>query len=309
MHVLTPVTTNKFLVLGAGELGISVLRELVAAAEELCSSVTVLLRPTAIAPELPEKQRLIDELREMGINLLAGDVVSDSEEELASLMGRFDVVVSCLGFVAGAGTQLKLTRAALKSGVKRYVPWQFGVDYDAIGLGSPQNLFDEQLEVRGLLRAQSHMEWVIISTGMFTSFLFEPSFGVVDLAENTVRALGSWDTAVTVTTSKDIGLLTAKILGEPKIVNQIVYTAGDTLTYAQLADTVDQVLNRTVTRVEWSLPKLKADLATDPNDQICKYRAVFAEGKGVAWDKNRTFNAQHQIELTTVAQWVEQNLR
>jgi len=28
---------------------------------------------------------------------------------------------------------------------------------------------------------------VIVSTGMFTSFLFEPSFGVVDLAQNTVH--------------------------------------------------------------------------------------------------------------------------
>ncbi len=83
------------------------------------------------------------------------------------------------------------------------------------------------------------MEWVIVSTGMFTSFLFEPSFGVVDLAQNTVHALGSWDTSVTDTTPDDIGALTAEIIfAEPRIVNSVVYTAGDTVMYKQLADIV-----------------------------------------------------------------------
>ena len=37
----------------------------------------------------------------------------------------------------------------------------------------------------------------MVHSGMFTSFLFEPSFGVVDLAQNTVNALGGWDNAGT----------------------------------------------------------------------------------------------------------------
>lgn len=162
--------------------------------------------------------------------------------------------------------------------------------------------------MRQLLRNQSRVQWLIISTGMFTSFLFEPSFGVVDLSQNTVRALGSWDTAVTVTTPEDIGRLTASILFEPTLVNQVVYTAGDTLTYGQLADTVDRLLNRTVERVEWTVPALKAALAAAPGDPTRKYRAVFAQGKGVAWDKTRSYNAERQIETTTIARWIEQHL-
>jgi hypothetical protein len=107
--------------------------------------------------------------------------------------------------VGGPGVQRKIARAAQNAHVKRFVPWQFGVDYDVIGRNSPQDLFDEQLDVRDMLRAQPNTEWVIVSTGMFTSFLFEPAFGVVDLAANTVNALGSWDTAVTLTTADDIG--------------------------------------------------------------------------------------------------------
>jgi hypothetical protein len=143
-----------------------------------------------------------------------------------------------------------------------------------------------------------------------TSFLFEPSFGVVDLAQNVVHALGSWDTAVTVTTPEDIGALTAEIcFAEPRVVDSIVYTAGDTVTYAQLADIIDSVLARKVRRVEWSLLELKDELAKDPANAIKKYRVVFAEGKGVSWDMSKTFNAQRGIGVTGVERWAKENLR
>jgi hypothetical protein len=143
-----------------------------------------------------------------------------------------------------------------------------------------------------------------------TSFLFEPSSGVVDLAQNVVHALGSWDTAVTVTTPEDIGALTAEIcFAEPRVVDSIVYTAGDTVTYAQLADIIDSVLARKVRRVEWSLLELKDELAKDPANAIKKYRVVFAEGKGVSWDMSKTFNAQRGIGVTGVERWAKENLR
>lgn len=311
MYVDTGTAANAILVLGAGELGMAVLRRLAErAAPSSGATVTVLLRPSTITSHEPGKQRDIAELRSLGIDLLPGDLVAASTADLAALFGRFHTVVGCTGFVAGGGTQRKLALAALDAGVKRYVPWQFGVDYDVIGRGGAQDLFDEQLDVRDLLRSQDRTEWVIVSTGMFTSYLFEPSFGVVALAQNTVHALGSWDTAVTVTTPEDIGALTTEILfAEPRIVNQVVYTAGDTITYARLADTVDSVLGRKVRRVEWSVPKLKADLAQEPDDPIKKYRVVFAEGKGVAWDIGKTFNAQKDIGVVDVERWVRENLK
>lgn len=304
MQQHTHAIPDRVLVLGAGELGMAVLREL---ASRPSVQVSVMLRPSALDAGSEPKRRLLEELHALKIEVVSADV-SDSEEHLAALFSNYDTLVSCLGFAAGAGIQLKLTRAALQSNLKRYLPWQFGVDYDAIGRGSPQNLFDEQLDVRDLLRAQTRVQWLIISTGMFTSFLFEPAFGVVDLSENVVRALGSWDTAVTVTAPEDIGRLTAAIILEPQLANQVVFIAGDTLTYGQLADTVDRLLDRMVERKEWTLPALKADLAMAPDDQMRKYRAVFAEGKGVAWSKADSYNAARQIETITVEKWVEQNL-
>jgi len=301
---------NSILVLGAGELGMAMLRSLARRAKSASEiSIAVLLRPSTIDSREPAKQKDLAELRSLGVELLPGDLAEQSEASLAAVFERFHTVISCTGFVGGSGVQRKLARAVLKAEVKRYFPWQFGVDYDVIGRGSAQDLFDEQLDVRDLLRSQDRTEWVIVSTGMFTSFLFEPSFGVVDLGRNTVNALGSWDNAVTVTTADDIGALTTEIVfAEPRIVDQIVYIAGDTITYRQLADAVDELLDLNVLRTEWSVPELKRELAEDPDNSIRKYRAVFAEGRGVAWDQSQTFNTQRGIAVRGLEYWMRNNL-
>ncbi len=301
---------NSILVLGAGELGMAVLRNLARRTASVSGvSLSVFLRQSSIDSRDADKQKDIAELRSFGIELVAGDLAIQSDASLAAVFRRFDTVISCTGFVGGAGVQLKITRAVLDAGVKRYIPWQFGVDYDVIGRGSAQSLFDEQLDVRDLLRSQNQTEWVIVSTGMFTSFLFEPSFGVVDLSQNTVHALGSWDNAVTVTTANDIGMLTAEILfAEPRIADQVVYLAGDTITYRQLADAVNATLGLNVSRVEWSVAQLKRDLAGEPESSLKKYRLVFAEGAGVAWDKDRTFNMQGGYAVLDLEGWMRENL-
>ncbi|MGF6772235.1 hypothetical protein P3T18_004723 [Paraburkholderia sp. GAS199] len=301
---------RSILVLGAGELGMAMLRSLARHPRVRGgTALAVLVRQSTIDSQGSGKQKDMAELRALGVELVPGDLAAQSVDALAGVFGRFETVISCTGFVGGSGVQLKIAKAVLLAGVPRYFPWQFGVDYDAIGRGSPQDLFDEQLDVRALLRSQDATEWVIVSTGMFTSFLFEPSFGVVDLANATVHALGSWDTAVTVTTAADIGALTTEIVfAEPRIARQVVYVAGDTVTYRQLADALDAMLDLTVHRVTWSVPQLTGELARDPGNPLRKYRAVFAQGVGVAWDKAHTFNAQRGLAVSDLEAWMHTNL-
>ena len=303
-------SAQSILVLGAGELGLPVLRNLARAAKRLPgSTISVLLRASTINSQVPEKKAEIDELRSLGVQMVAADLVNDSIDELAEVFAPFDTVIGCAGMVAGRETPMKLATAALKSGIKRYFPWQFGVDFEVIGRGSPQDLFDAQLDVRELLRAQDKTEWVIISTGMFTSFLFEPVFEVVDFDNDTVNALGSLDTGVTLTTPDDIGKLTAKIVFfEPRFRNEIVYLSGDTLTYEQVAGLLERVLGRPFKRNVWTVPHLMQELEKDPTHHIKKYRAVFALGRGVAWPKAGTFNEQRAIQATTAEQWARENL-
>jgi len=87
----------------------------------------------------------------------------------------------------------------------------------------------------------------------------------------------------------------------------VVLTAGDTLTYRQAADIVDQVLGRELQREVWTIPYLQEQLAQEPNSQIAKYRVVFAEGRGVSWPCDQTFNEQQGIPVTTVQSWLNEH--
>ena len=125
-----------------------------------------------------------------------------------------------------------------------------------------------------------------------------------------MHALGSLDTPITVTTAEDIGRLTAEILlAEPKVCNTVVYTAGDTITYRQLADVLEGVVGQKFQREESSIARLAEALAQAPHDVMSKYKVVFAEGKGVAWEKKQTFNVQRGLNVTSVEQWARKNLK
>lgn len=303
MSTIDPSEHRGILVIGAGELGGSVLDAL--SRHDDAGALTVLLRPSTT----PQGTDLRADLADRGVAVVEADMATAPVTELAELLRPFHTVVSCVGFAAGRGTQRKLTRAVLQARVPRYIPWQFGADYDVIGRGSPQDLFDEQLDVRDVLRAQTGTEWVIVSTGMFTSFLFEPSFGVVDAATRTVNALGSWDTEVTVTTAEDIGVLTAEILmTRPRIANDVVYVAGDTITYGELADIFERTGGAAVTRNLWTIPHLLNEVDRNPDDAMRKYRAVFALGRGVAWPKTTAYNAVRELPTVSAEQWARGHL-
>lgn len=305
----TPIQSRAILVLGAGELGMPVIRNLARLGKEHGASISVMLRSASIASDLPEKRVVVDEIRSLGVAIVSGDLVAATVDELAAMFSKYDTVIGCTGYAAGRDTPMKVARAAMKSGLPRYFPWQFGVDFDAIGRGGPQDLFDAQLDVRDYLRSQSAMDWVVISTGMFTSYLFEPEFGVIDLKGKRVNALGSPTNAVTLTTPDDIGAMTAQIVFHaPAIRNEIVYLAGDTIRYEALPAMLEEQFGSPFDFAVWDVPRLMRELADDPSNMIKKYRAAFAQGRGVSWGMEKTFNAKTGAKLESVRDWMRANL-
>ncbi|MCJ1376850.1 hypothetical protein MMC20_008095 [Loxospora ochrophaea] len=312
---MSSTTPTSILVLGAGSLGTSVLQAL-ASHSQKHGSITLLLRQSSITSTEPTKRAQLSSLTALGVKTLPGDIALGTVSALADLFAPYHTVVSCAGMAYPASTQLKIARAVLAACVKRFLPWQFGLDYDAIGRGSSQDLFTEQLDVRDLLRQQSETEWVIVSTGLFMEFLFESDFGVVMRSANQVdadgqglrvRCLGNWENRVTVTTEGDIGRVVAEIVWAATGVAGVVYTAGETVTYRQVAEIVEQVSGIEVKRVEGSVETLKKELAEEPDNGMRKYRVVFAEGRGVAWEEEMTFNAERGIRLQGVEEWLRKN--
>ena len=106
---------RSILVLGAGELGMAVLRPLAGRAAFGGVSIAVLLRPETIGTADNGKRADIDELLKLGCELVPGDIASASVSELADQFARQHTVLSCIGFAAGRGTQLKLAQAVLQA--------------------------------------------------------------------------------------------------------------------------------------------------------------------------------------------------
>jgi len=291
---------KSFLVIGPGEVGIAMLDSLYKYKETNAKqfSVAALIQPSSAGNSTLHK-------RFPGIVIEAADLVSESIENLAKIFRKYDTVICCSGFSIGAGMQVKITKAALQAEVRRYVPWQFGADYDKIGRGSAQPVFDEQLDVRDLLRAQNKTHWIIVSTGMITSFLFREDFGVVNLSQKAINALGSWQHALTLTSCEDIGAVTVEVLfHEPEILDQVVFVSGDTVTFHEIAEKMESLYDTKFERAVWDHSYLEQKLVDDPNDIFNRYRLVFTH-PGVTWPMQETFNHRNNIPTTDIVQWAK----
>ena len=196
------------LVLGAAELGTAVIEALATHSKRNETSLSISMRQSSIDSPSPPKQAQMDRLRALNVQPIALDVEAGSLSELAQAFASYDAVICCTGMAGSPGLQMKLARAILEARTPRYIPWQFGVDYDVIGSEAAGGLFASQCDVRHFLRSQQATRSVIISTGIFTSFLFENLFGIVERSDGKlrrVRALGDWQNKITATTAQDIG--------------------------------------------------------------------------------------------------------
>jgi hypothetical protein len=143
---------------------------------------------------------------------------------------------------------------------------------------------------------------------MFMSFLFEEGFGVVDFVAGRVRALGTWENRLSVTAVEDIGRVVAELALVGVEERGVVFVAGDTVSMGRLADVVDGLLGRKVERSVKTVEQLEQQLRDSPDDVMRKYRAVFAAGVGVSWDKEASFNAKRGMEMISVEDWAKVNV-
>lgn len=310
------MSSQKILILGAGELGTAITEALLNhhAFDAASISLTLAIRPNTLsaldARDTSSRTEALVPFRERGVLFTSCDLVADSEDDLSKLFAKYDSVVHAGAMTLPPGTQLKVTRAALAAKVDEYVAWQWGVDYDIIGPDGGLGLFSEQCEVRQLLRSQKQTKWYVVSCGVFMSFLFEDFWPVVvrDAAGaiTGIRALGGWDHLITATTVEGIARCNAELMLVDKDKrNEPVYIAGDTMRYSDFADTVEKIVGHGVEREEWTTKHLIEESGKDPENKLLKYRVVFSEDRGLAWNKAGTFNDQKRIEMEGIEAYMK----
>lgn len=298
------------LVIGASELGVAMVKALLN--HPAVYDVSVLIRPPTIAQDA-SGSKLVSALRALNIRLVPGDFESDSEDSLKETLSRFHTVIGCSEISPGVpGLQARVVRLILDAKVARYIPWQFGVDYDVLSQGPLREIVEEQVQVRTLLRSQNHTSWIIVSSGIFMSDLMNhEGLGLMISRNNKFRALGSWDTHITTTDMWDVASITALILMErPEVKNEVCLIAGDTLSYSQIVSAYETVYRHCKIEKEiWSREYLQDRLVAKPGNELRRQRCIYASNVGIAWSKADSWIGQRGIHVKTLRQYFEQRLR
>lgn len=146
------------------------------------------------------------------------------------------------------------------------------------------------------------------------SFLFEPFWGIVDRSREgsegkvIVRCLKDWRHGVSVTAERDIGRVLGRIVkGDVDARDKVVYVAGSSVAYGELAGMVQRVVGQgvVVERETWGVEGLREQARRDPGDGVKAYRVAFA-GEGVAWDKKETVNEELGMEMLGVEEYAKE---
>ena len=97
-----------------------------------------------------------------------------SPESIAEAFKGQDAVVSTIA-TAGLGQQQAIVDAAIKAGVKRFIPSEFGVDTTTVG-GGAAKILEGKIALQGALAKAAEenkgFSWTGISTGMFFDWVY-----------------------------------------------------------------------------------------------------------------------------------------
>ncbi|KAJ2787803.1 hypothetical protein GGI15_000435 [Coemansia interrupta] len=164
------------------------------------------------------------------------------EFSISEAFSNQDVVISLLAF-GGEAHQIAAVKAAIKAGVKWFIPSEFGVDLD-----HPTNkkfpFFAQKLKVRQLLESQSEMAYTYVLTGLFADQFLIP-FRKWDTEAGTVVVPGDGTAKNSFTARKDVAAYTVAILRRPdQFKNTSARLASYTLSYNEWIEAVDRVSGR-----------------------------------------------------------------
>ncbi|KAF3385529.1 Acetyltransferase [Penicillium rolfsii] len=228
--------------------------------------------PLASTPG-PAKYPEIETIRGLGLGLISGDNVDDAKESLASILADNDRIICCTGFSSIEGVQ------------------QIGVDYDVIGRGSPQDLFDKQLNVRGLLRSQDETRY--FHQLLLRAILGHGRLGEIDRLR--IRRLGKSGHGPNTGCSwmhrgrKSGGRRERRAFFRSGDYTGEAIESAMKMSSSMVGFWVQKLIDREVRPVEGAW----AALAENPDPGLLKFQAVCGRGSGVAWDMDSPITPVH----------------
>ncbi|KAF8920533.1 NAD-P-binding protein [Mucidula mucida] len=202
-------TTKPFVLIvgGAGQTGHVITKALL---KDGKFRVALLVRPSSV------NKPLVKELKAAGAEIRLGDITEAPEKMEAFLQG-VDILVS---LVLAMVDQKPLFRAAKKVGVGRVVPSDFG-PYAPRGV---MTMHDIKLDVRDYIK-ELGLPYTFIEVGWWLQGLFPYPHALPENIFVTKTYFGDRQKKVLYTELNSIGTFVARILADPRTLNQTVITS------------------------------------------------------------------------------------
>ena len=229
MNAMSDATRSIVLVGGSGDLGGRIARSLV----DRGAHVRALVHSGTFG----EKR---DRLSTLGVTVI--EVNFDDPEELADACRGAACVVSALNGLRPViiGMQGRILQAAVASGVPRFIPSDFSLDYTRTRPGDNRNM-DLRREFMAQIDSMPIRPTSILN-GAFTDMLT----GQAPIVLHGIRRILYWgdaDQPIDFTTKDDVARYTAAAALDPDA-PRYLRIAGDVVTPRSLADTMTQVTGK-----------------------------------------------------------------
>ncbi|XP_006423309.2 isoflavone reductase homolog PCBER isoform X1 [Citrus clementina] len=277
----------------------------------------VLVRESTISG--PSKSQLLDHFKNLGVNLVIGDVLN--HESLVKAIKQVDVVISTVGHTLLAD-QVKIIAAIKEAGnVKRFFPSEFGNDIDRVHAVEPaKSLFAIKAKIRRAVEAEG-IPYTYVASNLFAGY-FLPNLsqpGATAPPRYKVVILGDGNPKAIYNEENDIGTYTIKAVDDPRTLNKILYIKppGNIYSFNDLVSLWERKIGKTLDRVyvpeEQVLKNIQeAAPAAPPVDVILSVqRSVFVKGDQTNFEIEPSFGVEASrlypgVKYTTVDEYLNQ---
>ena len=190
----------------------------------------------------PAKRERIEPLLQSGAIVAIGDVSEPAslreatagvDVVISALQGRRDVIVD---------GQIVLATAAVRSGVRRFIPSDFAIDLFNAAAGAPQ--FEARKDADREINAMN-LQVLHVLTGAFMDGMFSPnSHGPVDIGAGTVAYWGTGDEPFDLTTVDDTARFTARLAVDPDAQAGVHTISAGPTTYTEIRGMIERATGK-----------------------------------------------------------------
>lgn len=174
-----------------------------------------------------------------------------SPSSLALALAGQDAVISLLGLSAIGDQQYALIEAAVRAGVKRFLPSEFGLNTASAQLLAVVPPFRVRAELIDNLKAKqaagSPIEWTAVVTGLFLDWGLRTGFLDVNVEQRTAQLWDDGDVPFTVSNLTIVARTVVKLLTDAAAYeasrNAYIYTGSVTTTQKELLAATEKATN------------------------------------------------------------------